>query len=143
MKNNLSEMEIKNLVRTEIAECFNEMSKDIAILKNSNVKLEHGIERIERLLIGDKDLADIGYAEMIKYSYDYTKRNVDRKIIERGEKAISHFEIWDHEGKWKIINEMIEKYSAVKWLTYLIVSSGIISVANVITMILKLIQPTI
>jgi len=134
----MGEEEIKMLIRKEIASCFDQLTKDVTQLRESNRKLEKGIERIERVLVGDKDMSDIGYAEMIKYSYDYAKRNTEKDIIIRGEKAIAHFEMWDIEKKWDMIGEIIDKYKMLKWLTALIVGSGIISVANVVSVIIDI-----
>lgn len=139
VKNNkMGEEEIKLLIRKEIASCFDQLTKDVTQLRESNRKLEKGIERIERVLVGDKDMSDIGYAEMIKYSYDYAKKNTESRIIDRGERAITHFDIWEKENKWQVIDDMIDKFKIVKWLTALIVGSGIISVANVISVIIDI-----
>lgn len=129
----LTEKEVVLIVKKENEEmfkCFNKLTTDLASLKK-------GQERLERALLGDKDFEDRGLVSMVNYSYEYTRKNMESKLVERAEKALNKFTVYEENGFWKILEEMVDKYKALKWLTALIIGSGIISVANVITIILK------
>ena len=133
MEKPLTEKEVILIVKKENEEmfkCFNKLTSDLDTLKK-------GQERLERALLGDKDFEDKGLVSMVNYSYEYTRKNMESKLVERAEKALNKFTAYEENGFWKILEEMVDKYKALKVLTALIIGSGIISVANVITIILK------
>lgn len=129
----LTEKEVILIVKKENEEmfkCFNKLTSDLDTLKK-------GQERLERALLGDKDFEDRGLVSMVNYSYEYARRNVESELVERAEKALKKFSVYEENGFWKTLEEIVDKYKALKLLTALIIGSGIISVANVITIILK------
>lgn len=133
MEKPLTEKEVILIVKKENEEmfkCFNKLTSDLDTLKK-------GQERLERALLGDKDFEDKGLVSMVNYSYEYTRKNMESKLVERAEKALNKFTVYEENGFWKTLEEMVDKYKALKVLTALIIGSGIISVANVITIILK------
>ncbi len=138
----LTEKEIRDIVQVEIVSCFQRLEADIAYMKKSHDKMSKSVERIERLLIGDEELKDEGYAEMIKISYDHAKKYEEKLLLTRLEKVLAHFESWSGDGRWVALNEIIDKYKMIKWLTALLVSSGILSVANVISVIIHIFSGT-
>jgi len=133
MPDNLTEQDVVKIVKRENEEmfrCFNKLTSDLDSLKK-------GQARLERALLGDKEFEDKGLVSMVNFSYEYSRKNVESKLVERAEKALEKFNRYEKSGLWKTLEEIAEKYKAIKWLTALIVGSGIISVANVVSTILK------
>ena len=87
----MKDSELKKLVQQEIATCLGTLTWDVAELKRNMIENKHSLARIESGLFGDKELSVTGLAEKIEYSYNYAKRNIDSKIVERGEDAINNF----------------------------------------------------
>jgi hypothetical protein len=84
----LTENEIKLLVQQEIRNCFATLTKDLAqlnakmeIMSKENRNLQKGVDRIERVLLGDEELKDVGYAEKIQFSYAQSKICAQRNEI--------------------------------------------------------------
>jgi hypothetical protein len=133
MASTLTENDVIRIVKKENEEmfkCFNKLTTDLDTLKK-------GQQRLERALLGDKEFEDKGLVSMVNYSYEYTRKNIESKLVDRAELALKKFTVYEENGFWKVLEEIVDKYKALKWLTALIVGSGIISVANVITIILK------
>lgn len=133
MPDNLTEQDVVKIVKRENEEmfrCFNKLTSDLDSLKK-------GQARLERALLGDKEFEDKGLVSMVNFSYEYSRKNVESKLVERAEQALEKFNRYEKSGLWKTLEEIVEKYKAIKWLTALIVGSGIISVANVVSIILK------
>lgn len=133
MPDNLTEQDVVKIVKRENEEmfrCFNKLTSDLDSLKK-------GQARLERALLGDKEFEDKGLVSMVNFSYEYSRKNVESKLVERAEQALEKFNRYEKSGLWKTLEEIAEKYKAIKWLTALIVGSGIISVANVVSTILK------
>lgn len=133
MPDNLTEQDVVKIVKRENEEmfrCFNKLTSDLDSLKK-------GQARLERALLGDKEFEDKGLVSMVNFSYEYSRKNVESKLVERAEQALEKFNQYEKSGLWKTLEEIVEKYKAIKWLTALIVGSGIISVANVVSTILK------
>jgi len=133
MPDNLTEQDVVKIVKRENEEmfrCFNKLTSDLDSLKK-------GQARLERALLGDKEFEDKGLVSMVNFSYEYSRKNVESKLVERAEQALEKFNRYEKSGLWKTLEEIVEKYKAIKWLTALIVGSGIISVANVVSTILK------
>jgi hypothetical protein len=95
-------------------------------------------KRIERALLGDKDFEDIGLARMVNVSYEHARKIEESDFVERTESVIKQYDKYKENNYWKILEGMIENYKVLKVLTALIVGSGLVSTANVITVILKL-----
>ena len=133
MPDNLTEQDVVKIVKRENEEmfrCFNKLTSDLDSLKK-------GQARLERALLGDKEFEDKGLVSMVNFSYEYSRKNMESKLVERAEQALEKFNRYEKSGLWKTLEEIVEKYKAIKWLTALIVGSGIISVANVVSTILK------
>lgn len=133
MPDNLTEQDVVKIVKRENEEmfrCFNKLTSDLDSLKK-------GQARLERALLGDKEFEDKGLVSMVNFSYEYSRKNVESKLVERAEQALEKFNRYEKSGLWKTLEEIAEKYKAIKWLIALIVGSGIISVANVVSIILK------
>lgn len=133
MPDNLTEQDVVKIVKRENEEmfrCFNKLTSDLDSLKK-------GQARLERALLGDKEFEDKGLVSMVNFSYEYSRKNMESKLVERAEQALEKFNRYEKSGLWKTLEEIAEKYKAIKWLTALIVGSGIIGVANVVSTILK------
>ena len=102
MPRELTEKEIKEA----ITEGFEKFEKEFDGIKDD-------VGRILILLEGDAKMGTRGLAERVKCS-------------------LEHYESWEREGKWKIINEMIEKYKIGKAIVVLIITSGAISLASLV-----------
>jgi len=89
-------------------------------------------------LLGDKDFNDIGISYMVNYSYNYARRNTESNLVQRAEKALKKYCNYEENGKWVIIDDMIDKYKALKWFSVIITTSGAVSIANIIYMVIKL-----
>jgi hypothetical protein len=50
-------------------------------MSEENRNLQKGVDRIERVLLGDEELKDIGYAEKIQFSYAQSKICAQRNEI--------------------------------------------------------------
>lgn len=115
----------------EFDKCFDKLINDVEGLKSSQ-------KRIERALLGDKDFEDIGLAKMINVSYSHARRVDEARFMEKAEVIVDHWYRWEENGNWKILGVMIDKYKVLKVLTALVIGSGVISTANVITVVLKM-----
>ena len=134
MANYLTKEQIEKLIEKETKitkDCLDKLSKDMSGLRASQ-------KRIERVLLGDKDYDDKGIAYMVNYSYDYARRNTETHLVERGENSIKLIEKYKENGYWKIFEEIIDKYKAIKWLSVVVTTSGVVSFANILYMIIKL-----
>ena len=136
----MKDSELKKLVQQEIATCLGTLTWDVAELKRNMVETKHSLARIESGLFGDKELAVTGLAEKIEYSYNYAKKNIDSKIVERGEDAINNFEFYA-ENK-NIIADMIKKYEGIKFILVLLGVSSLASLVNIIFVVVDIINKT-
>ena len=105
MARELTEKEIKDA----IAEGFGKFEKEF-----DGIKCD--VSRILSLLEGDDKMGTEGLAKRVQ-------------------KSIEHYEGWEREGKWKVVNEIIEKYKIGKAIVALIITSGAISLVNLINTI--------
>ncbi len=115
----------------ELYKVFNKLIQDVDGLKSSQ-------KRIERALLGDKDFEDIGIARMVNVAYEHARKVDECDLVGRTENVIKQYDKYTENNYWKILEGMIENYKVLKVLAVLIVSSGLVSTANVITIILKL-----
>lgn len=136
----MTEEDIRKISADEVRKCFKQLSDDIATVKASSNTMQRSINRIERILVGDPELEDDGYAKMIRFSYEHARRCVESKIVDRGENALKHFEAWENAGTWTILDDIVDKYKIIKWLTILIAGSGLISTINVLEIIINLLS---
>lgn len=116
---------------SELYKVFNKLMQDVEGLKGSQ-------KRIERALLGDKDFEDIGLARMVNVSYEHARKIEESNFVEKTESVIKQYNKYAENNYWKILEDMIGNYKVLKVLTALIVGSGLVSTANVITVILKL-----
>ena len=140
----MTEGQVRAIVIAEIKTCFEQISKDVAQLKAESketregiIKNNEGIGRIERLLKGDKDFEDEGMAYQVKVAYEYARKNTDSHIVERGLKAIEHYENWEKAGLWDLLLNMADKYKALKWFVAFTGIGTVAGVVNLISMILN------
>ena len=129
----MTDNEIRKLVQEEIKACFEKLTLDVQEMKRDYQGIKKGVDDIKRLLKGDKDYDDVGYAKKIKFSYDHARKVADSEFMQRTEEVVEHCRRWDREGKWQILNDMIDKYKILKWLAVLVGGGAIISVINLIT----------
>lgn len=122
----------------ELYKVFNKLIQDVDGLKNNQNDLNSSQKRIERALLGDKDFEDIGLAKMINVSYSHARRVEEARFMEKAEVIVDHWYRWEENGNWKVLGVMIDKYKVLKVLTALVIGSGVISTANVITVVLKM-----
>lgn len=115
----------------ELYKVFNKLINDVDGLKSSQ-------KRIERALLGDKEFEDIGIARMVNIAYEHARKVDECDLVGRTENVIKQYDKYTENNYWKILEGMIENYKVLKVLAVLIVSSGLVSTANVITIILKL-----
>lgn len=116
---------------SELYKVFNKLMQDVDGLKGSQ-------KRIERALLGDKEFEDIGLARMVNVAYDHARKVDECDLVGRTEAVIKQHDKYTENNYWKILENMIENYKVLKVLAVLIVGSGLVSTANVITIILKL-----
>ena len=140
----MTEGQVRAIVIAEIKTCFEQISKDVVQLKAESketreeiIKNNEGIGRIERLLKGDKDFEDEGMAYQVKVAYEYARRNTDSHIVERGLKAIEHYERWEKAGLWDLLLDMVDKYKVLKWFVVFTGIGTMAGVVNLISMILN------
>ena len=122
----------------ELYKVFNKLIQDVDGLKNNQNDLKSSQKRIERALLGDKEFEDIGLARMINISYEHARRVDECDLVGRTEAVIKQYDKYKENNYWKILEGMIENYKVLKVLAVLIVGSGLVSTANVITTLLKL-----
>ena len=115
----------------ELYKVFNKLIQDVDGLKSSQ-------KRIERALLGDKDFEDIGIARMVNIAYEHARKVDECDLVGRTENVIKQYDKYTENNYWKIFEGMIENYKVLKVLAVLIVGSGLVSTANVITTLLKL-----
>lgn len=115
----------------EFYKVFNKLIQDVDGLKSSQ-------KRIERALLGDKDFEDIGIARMVNVSYEHARKVEECDFVERTENVIKQYDKYKDNNYWKILEDMIENYKVLRVLAVLIVGSGLVSTANVVTILLKL-----
>ena len=115
----------------ELYKVFNKLIQDVDGLKSSQ-------KRIERALLGDKDFEDIGIARMVNIAYEHARKVDECDLVGRTENVIKQYDKYTENNYWKIFEGMIENYKVLKVLAVLIVGSGLVSTANVITIVLKL-----
>lgn len=115
----------------ELYKVFNKLIQDVDGLKSSQ-------KRIERALLGDKDFEDIGIAKKVGIAYKHAVE-VDG-VVEKLDPVIAHYNHYNKTKMWELLEEMVDRYKIIKWLTALIVGSGIVSVANVVSMVIEFIQ---
>lgn len=115
----------------ELYKVFNKLIQDVDGLKSSQ-------KRIERALLGDKDFEDIGIARMVNVAYEHARKVDECDLVGRTEDVIKQYDKYTENNYWKILEGMIENYKVLKVLAVLIVGSGLVSTANVITIVLKL-----
>jgi predicted house-cleaning noncanonical NTP pyrophosphatase (MazG superfamily) len=111
----LTKKEVEELIEQkngELFKCFNKLVKDLDIVKKSN-------DRIVRILLGDEDYRDKG-------------------LMERLEPVVEHYEHYQRAGVWDILLEMFDKYKAIKWLSILITTGGLVSATSIIWEIIKI-----
>lgn len=129
-----TEKKVMNIVQTEIEDFRQSLSK----LSNDLDSLKEGVKRIERVLSGDKDFDDKGMVYKVNFSYDYARKNIENAFVKRSEKVLKKFEVYEEQGLWKIFEEIVDNYKALKMFTVIIGSSGLVSAVNIIYMIIKL-----
>lgn len=130
----LTEKKVKSLIKIEtksIQACLDKFSKDFEEMRKSQ-------KRIERVLLGDKEYEDKGLAYMVNYSYDYVRRNTESDIVERAEDTMKIVCKYKDNGYWTIFEEMVTRYKAIKWFFSFIIAGGLMSTANIIYNIVKL-----
>ena len=115
----------------ELYKVFNKLIQDVDGLKSSQ-------KRIERALLGDKDFEDIGIARMVNIAYEHARKVDECDLVGRTENVIKQYDKYTENNYWKILEGMIENYKVLKVLAVLIAGSGLVSTANVITIVLKL-----
>lgn len=130
--------EIRQLIKQEIAITFAELRADMAEMKKNNETQNQTLGRIERCLLGDKDLSDIGLAEKVDFSYNYARRNTESNLVTRAEEAIQHYKRWLDEGHWTDTLEVNRNYKMLKWVIALITGSGILSLIDIIQRIVEI-----
>jgi len=140
----MSEEQIRAIVIQEIKSFFEQLSKsvdavagDVNQLKCESKETHKGIERIERLLKGDKDFEDEGMAYQIRVAYEYARKNTEIEITRRGIAAIEHYERWEKAGVWATIMDMIEKYKILKWFVLFTGIGTVSGIVNIFSMILN------
>ena len=133
----MSEDQVRAIVIREIKSCFEQISKDVAELKNESRETHSGIARIERLLKGDREYGDDGLAIQMQNVNEYVKKNTDIKLAERGMKAIEHFEMWEKQGLWKTLTQMAEGYNVLKWFVAFTGIGTITGIINIVTMFIN------
>ena len=77
-------------------------------------------------------------AYKVNFSYDYARKNIENAFVKRSEKVLKKFEVYEEQGLWKIFEEIVDNYKALKMFTVVIGSSGLVSAVNIIYMIIKL-----
>lgn len=112
---NLTESEVKKIVREEIASIFKDMAKDVADIK--------------RALLGDAAYGDEGLIEEIKANTNYINSCRTVNILGRSKPVIEHYEGWDREGKWVVLDSVVKWYDRLKWIFGIL---GFINVASFI-----------
>lgn len=86
----------------------NSLGREVTKLKETTESSGKSISRIERVLLGDVEYDDEGFVKMIRYSYEHARKNEESKIVEKGWKAIGHYENWEVNGKWRALDEIIQ-----------------------------------
>lgn len=80
----------------------------------------------------------IGIDRMVNIAYEHARKVDECDLVGRTENVIKQYDKYTENNYWKILEGMIENYKVLKVLAVLIVGSGLVSTANVITIILKL-----
>jgi hypothetical protein len=75
---------------------------------------------------------------MVNIAYEHARKVDECDLVGRTEAVIKQYDKYKENNYWKILEGMIENYKVLKVLAVLIVGSGLVSTANVITIVLKL-----
>lgn len=137
----LNEMQIKKLIQEEIAECFKSLVE--AQEEQGKAIEEQGtdIKEIKEALLGgnNKYKKQKGLADMIQFSYDFAKSNIDNKFNDRTLIAVEHYEDWAEgkEGftKWDLLQQVIEDFVFSKRMKLFF---GIGSWAGIVSLVMSL-----
>lgn len=134
MNKNIKKSKITNKinVKRQFEECdIEKLFDDVEIMKQS-------LNTIEKCLLGDRDFQQMGVIEKVNCSYEYAKKNIDSKLVVRAEKALDHFFDWEKNGYWGMLSDMLDKYKAIKWLSLLLGSSTIVSIATLVMQFIRI-----
>ncbi len=126
--------QVKEIIKVEnkpLQMCLDRLTKEIELIKKSQ-------KRIERVLLGDKEYEDKGLAYMVNYSFDYVRKNKESDLVSRAEDTMKIVCKYKDNGYWAIFEEMVTKFKAIKWFASLIITGGLVSTANIIYNIVKL-----
>ena len=117
----------------------------MSTLKKESEKQGKSLHRIERALLGDDGLQDVGFAKMITESYDYVRKNKEAQVIERAIPAITFFENWEKESKWGEIDKVLkDKFVSAKVIAWLNVGSwaGVVALILSVGAIIEMLKRT-
>lgn len=131
----MTEEAVKQIVAEEIGRLFGQMQDDITNIKR-------GQERIERVLLGDKDYEDDGMASQVKFAYTYARKNTESRLIERACPAIEHYERYEKNGFWDSLEQMIDGYKVWKWLIAFTGVGTLMGLINIAFLVIDLINAT-
>jgi len=126
----MSRKEIINLVEKESDRHLDCVAKDVTELKDDVNEIKIA------LLGGNKFKSGQGLIDMVKHSYEHSKKAEDLEVLPRLKKVAVHYEEWDKDGTWIKIEELLDSFNFSKRLiTFL----GIGSAAGIIALILGII----
>jgi type II secretory pathway component PulJ len=104
----MTDAQIKDLVRQEIKMCFEEI--------NANVKAQgEDIKEIKAALIGNEYSGD-SLVNRVNSHEQYISYNRANKIIERAEPALDQIEDWGKKKMWKKTEDVVDLLGKWKWL---------------------------
>jgi glycerol-3-phosphate dehydrogenase len=136
----ITEKQIRKIAREEALIVQKDLLKDLSEVKST-------LARLERLLLGElgTDQEDTLKARA-NFAFQYAKKNVEARIIERAEPALDWFEDMSSvepgckESKLQSLGKLITFYTNVRWLLTLIGVTTILNALPVIRTILEWIK---
>ena len=136
----ITEKQIRKIAREEALIVQKDLLKDLSEVKST-------LARLERLLLGElgTDQEDTLKARAT-FAYQYAKKNVDARVIERAVPALDWFEDMNcvepgcKESKLQSLGKLITFYTNIRWLLALIGVTTILNALPVIRTILEWIK---
>lgn len=120
---NLTEQDIKRLVREEMKECFESIQSDVRDIKVA--------------LLGDEEYAHKGLVQQVKENTVYIERNRTLEVAPKGMKVIEWFDIEGANDKSVCLDEVIKFYGNMKWLVGFLGLTGLINTSFIVREVIQ------
>ena len=147
----MTEQEVRRIAREESQGVFEKsiaaVTEQLAEVKKFSQQNQKTLARLERLLLGEVGTdKDDTLKARATYAYQYAKRNLDLRIVERAIPALQWFEDWScpevgcNESKLQILGKIITAYSSLKWLLAFLGITTLVNALPAVKMIIEFVE---